>query len=79
MRLHAHTWFVSSTEEAKGVCSPLSEEFMVDRVLAGQVGTGLGPKEVAELGASGYDLAELEIDGVGHDDSLFLYHFGQAE
>lgn len=61
------------------ICPPLGEELMIDRVLAGQVGPSFGPEEVAELGASGDDLAELEIDGVGHDDGLFLHDFGEAE
>ena len=61
------------------ICSPFSEEFVIDGVLSCHVGTTLSLKEVAELGTSGDGFTELEVNGIRHDDCFLLHHLGQAE
>ena len=52
---------------------------MINIVLGCHVGATFPSKEIAELCASGYDLAELEINRVWHEDCLLLYDFRQAQ
>lgn len=61
------------------VCSPFSEELVVDSVLSCHVGPALGLEEIAELRTSGDGFTELEVDCIWHDDGFLLHDLGQAE
>lgn len=52
---------------------------MIGSVLSNFLRAAFGPKKSAELCTSGYDLTELEVNGVWHDDCLLLYHLRQAQ
>ena len=58
---------------------PLGKELVVDGVLIVSTWAIFGAEEFAQLGAGGYGLAKLEVDGVWHDDGFLLHHFGQAQ
>ena len=52
---------------------------MIDSILRSHVGITFDPEEIAEMVTRGYDVAELEVNQVRHDNSFGLYHLGQAD
>ena len=52
---------------------------MIGSVLGNFLRAAFGPEKSAKLGTSGYNLTELEVNGVWHDDCLLLYHLRQTQ